>query len=256
MKSIVQEEKELAEYQGNDRVVSFADMQKELKKKPKGFMVHSYFQHFESLIDGFTEGEVILVAGKSKMGKTTLLQTFTSHFAEQGEKILWFTYEVPIKQFLESFSELPEGYTPMQLKSADVWWLEKKIYESKIKFNTRLVMIDHMHYLIDISRIRQPSLEIGAIYRKLKRMAIKYHLIIFIISHLRKIEKGAEPYMDDVRDTGLSTGETDTIILVWRVTDKDGEIGNNAMLKATTRRTGVMEKKVELIKRGEYLEEI
>jgi len=256
-KSIIEVEKELASYKGEDRVIPFSEMKKELEKQPKGFVVHSYFPRLDELIQGFSEGELILVSGRPKSGKTLLLQTLTSHFAEMGEKVLWFTYEVPIRQFLFSFPELPEGYTPRQLKMADIWWLERKIWESKLKFNTRIVMVDHIHYLIDMSRIRQPSLEIGAIYRRLKLMAIKYHIIIFIISHLRKIERGVEPYMDDVRDTGLAVGESDIIILIWRITNDDGEIGRRAVMKVTTRRTGVMEKKVNLAK-GDlgYLEEI
>ena len=256
MKSIVQQEKELAEYQGKDKILPFSELQKELNTKPEGFNVVSYFSQLNEAVGGFSEGELILIGGKPKTGKTLFLQSLTSHFAERGQKLLWFTYEVPLKQFLQSFHKLPEGYAPRQLELGNIWWLEKKIWEAKIKFDTRLVFIDHIHYLIDFSKIRQPSLEIGMVYRKLKLMAIKYHLVIFLISHLRKVGKEEEPQMEDIRDTGLGAGESDTIILIWRVADENGEIGNRAMMKITTRRTGVMEKKVELIKKGEYLEEI
>jgi len=256
-KSIVEIEKELASYKGDDRVIPFSEMKKELEKQPKGFVVHSYFLRLDELIQGFSEGELILVSGRAKSGKTTFLQTLTSHFAEMREKVLWFTYEVPIRQFLNSFPELPEGYTPRQLKMADIWWLERKIYESKLKWNTRIVMIDHIHYLIDMSKIRNSALEVGYIYRRLKLMAIKYHIIIFIISHLRKVEKGVEPQAEDIRDTNLALGEPDTVLMLWRVADDDGEIGNKAILKIVmTRRTGVLEKKIRLEKRNGYLEEI
>lgn len=258
MSNIVELEEELVTYKGDDRVIPFSEMKEELGKQPKGFIVHSYFNQLEGLVEGFCEGELILVSGTPKSGKSLFLQTLTSHFAEQGEKVVWFSYEVPPRQFLDSFPDLPKGYMPRQIQQANIWWLEKKVWEAKLKYDTNIVMIDHIHYLVDMSKLRNASLEIGAIYRKLKLMAIKHKLIIFLISHLKKVEHGQEPQGEDIRDTNFALGEPDTILILWRLLDNPGEgIENEARLKVDrTRRTGVLQKKISLKKKGGYLEEL
>jgi len=126
LKNIIEIEKELAEYEGDDRVVSFAEKTKEFSEQPKGFTIHCAFFELDRLIDGFTEGELIVISGKPKSGKTLFLQTLTSHFAEVKNKVLWFSYEVPPRQFLETFPDLPEGYMPRRMELGNIEWLEKE----------------------------------------------------------------------------------------------------------------------------------
>jgi len=258
MKSIVELEKELVTYKGADRVVSFSEMRQEFEKLPEGFIIHSDFYQLDELIDGFAEGELVLVSGRPKSGKTLFLQTLTVHLAKQKEKVLWFSYEVPARQFLESFPEIPEGYMPRQMELSDIVWLERKILESKLKYGTRIVMIDHLHYLVDMSRLRNTSIEIGNIYRRLKLIAIKYKLVIFIVSHLKKVEHGVEPAAEDIRDSNFALGEPDTILILWRVLDDEKKgFKDEARLKiGMTRRTGVLGKKIALRKKYGLLEEI
>ena len=256
MKTIVDEEKKIAEYAGPDRIVSFEEAQEILGKNPEGFIMHSKLHHLDELIGGFMEGELILVSGRPKSGKTLLLQTITTHLSLDNEKVLWFTYEVPLRQFLSIFPVLPEGYTPLQVEHANIWWLEKKIVEAKVKYGVKFVFIDHIHYLLDMSKVRNPSLEVGEVYRKLKLLAVKHKIVIFVISHIRKTDREQEPQGEDIRDTYLALGEPDTVILIWRVADEQGEIGNDAVVKVVaTRRTGVMEKHVKFKKVEGYLVE-
>lgn len=258
MKKIVELEKELITYDGADRVIPFSEMREEFNKLPKGFMVHCDFYNLDKLVDGFSEGELVLVSGRPKSGKTLLLQTFTVQFAKKKEKVLWFSYEVPPRQFLESFPEIPEGYMPKQMELADINWLDKRIWESKLKYRTRIIIIDHIHYLVDMSRLRNASLEIGNIYRRLKLMAIKYKIVIFIVSHLKKVEHGVEPQAEDVRDTNFALGEPDTVLIMWRILDdvKKGYKDESRLKVEMTRRTGVLGKKVSLRKKYGLLEEI
>ncbi len=258
MKNVIEIEKQLVEYDGEDRVVSFAEKIKELSEQPKGFTLHCGLFQLDELINGFVEGELILVSGRPKGGKTTFLQTLTSHFADIEERVCWFSYEVPPRQFLESFPELPEGYMPRRMELSNIWWLEKRVYESKLKYGTRVVMVDHLHYLVDMSKLRNASIEIGNIYRRLKLLAIKYKIIIFLVSHLRKVESGVEPQAEDIRDSNFALGEPDTVLMLWRVADNSSKGRfNQAYLKIEmTRRTGILQKKIKLQKVDGLLEEM
>jgi len=177
----------------------------------------------------------------------------TVNFAKQGKPALWFTYEVPARQFLSQFPELPMIYMPRQLKAYAMDWLEERIKESFLKYRTRIVIIDHLHYLFDIQRSKNPSIDIGAIIRKLKGIAVSQEMIVFLLCHTTKgKESGALSY-ENIRDSSMVSQESDTVLMVKR-TPNDGE--NTARVRVEFhRRTGVLEKVVNLQKQRGLLYE-
>ena len=79
------------------------------------------FTALAQFIEGFYGGELTVLTGPTKNGKTLLAQTLTHHFAQDNIKCLWFSYEVPARQFLAQFGEdLPLFWLPDQLKAKDI----------------------------------------------------------------------------------------------------------------------------------------
>ena len=124
--------------------------------------------------------------------------------------------------------------------------------ESFTKYNTRIVFIDHLHYLFDIQRSRNPSLDIGAIIRQLKGIAVDNEFVIFLLCHTSKAKDDNENY-ESIRDSSFVAQESDCVIMVKR-TPEEGETYARARVEFH-RRTGVMEKVVFLQKTGNYLVE-
>jgi replicative DNA helicase len=243
--------KSLGEYQGDDRVVSSEEMMLHLSKtRTARVSVKSGIPLLDYYCDGFRDGELIAISGKTKNGKTLLSQTLTVNFERKGHHALWFTYEVPAHQFLNQFPEVPTIYMPMKLKFHDMNWVDERIRESFDKYRTRIVFIDHLLYLVDMARTRNPSLEIGTIIRLLKLMAVNYEMVIFLMCHTTKGREGVESY-EDIRDSSLIAQESDSVFMVKRVPD----INENAARVRVEfhRRTGVMEKVVGLIKKDGLL---
>jgi replicative DNA helicase len=204
-------------------------------------------------MDGFQPGELITISGLTKHGKTLLAQSLTKHFCDQYFYPLWFSYEVPARQFLSQFPELPYFFLPSKLKSRDMEWVEDRIDESRVKWDTRACFIDHLHFLFDMVRTRNTSLDIGNVVRTLKRFAVEKEMVIFLLCHLAKVKKGEDPTYEDLRDSSLIAQESDSVLMVKR-TERDGP--NTARVRVEFhRRTGVMEKTVNLIKVGGYLRE-
>ena len=103
-------------------------------------------------------------------------------------------------------------------------WIEKKIIEGVAKFDTKVVFIDHLHYLFDISAVGKgvnSSIAIGGIMRELKRIAIKWNVIIFLIAHIGKTITNESPGLDAIRDSSFVAQESDLIIMVSRYKTKD-----------------------------------
>ncbi len=245
--------KNLADYDGEDRVISAHEMTLTFPEKDQYTVnVKSGIPSIDYYCDGFRDGELITISGKTKQGKTLLAQSFTHNFAQHHHPPLWFTFEVPARQFIGQFETIPFIYMPSKLRAHAMGWIEDRIMESFAKYNTRIVFIDHLHYLFDIQKSRNPSLDIGAIIRHLKGIAVDNEFVIFLLCHTSKAKDENESY-ESIRDSSFVAQESDCVIMVKRTPDL-GESFARARIEFH-RRTGVMEKVVFLQKTGNYLVE-
>lgn len=264
-KEIAKREESLLKYTGPDQMVWAQDKWKSLKENP----VHQVkfdtgFKDLDKLVDGVCGGEVIVVSGKIKNGKTLLLQSLTHNFQQQEIVSTWFSYEVMAPQFL---SQMPAstltGFTmPDVITDNAMTWIRDRLEETKLKHNARIAFIDHLHYLFDLGSGRNPSLEIGAVVRSLKRMAIDLNIVIFLVCHVAKIPMGDEATEANLRDSSLVAAEADSTWMVTRLLNKkeydDDPDEYSDITKVSVRnhrRTGVMAKSIRLIKRGFLLEQ-
>jgi archaellum biogenesis ATPase FlaH len=245
---------ELKNYSGDDKIISSYEMELEVRKRKTSDMkIKSGIPSLDRALEGgFQVGELYAVSGQTKQGKTLLCQSITKNAHDQQQFALWFSYEVPARQFLSQFHDLPLFYMPAKLKSADMKWLEIKILESFAKYHTRLIFIDHLHFLFDLFKSKSPSIEIGTVIRQLKMLCVEHDLIIFILCHTSKSSADSVSYQS-IRDSSFVAQESDSVIMVAR-TPKEGENAARARVEFH-RRTGVLDYQIKLIKRNGYLVE-
>ena len=246
--------KNLAEYEGEDRIISSHEMSLKLKESPDSIIrVNSFIPSLDQAIEDFQDGELIVISGPTKNGKTLFAQTLTANFVKQQHFPLWFSYEVPARQFLSQFPDLPLIYLPAKLKAHALPWVEERVQESFIKYHTRIIFIDHLHFLFDMAKTRNPSLEIGTVIRKLKTLAVNGGFIVFLLCHTTKGNCEDLSY-ESIRDSSFVSQESDTVFMIKRTPDK-GE--NAARLRVEFhRRSGVLERVIELQKIDGYLREV
>jgi replicative DNA helicase len=125
--------------------------------------------------------------------------------------------------------------------------------EAFFKYNSRIFFIDHLHFLVDMARVSNPSLEIGAIVRRIKRFAVENDFIIFLLAHIKKNENDDLSYKD-LRDSSFIAQDSDTVIMIKR-TPKEGMTTAKARVEFH-RRSGIMEWVVYLDKQHGLLREV
>jgi hypothetical protein len=239
---------QLQEYNGPDRIISSIEADLIFGKSAGPiFKAQSGFPTLDRHLEGgFEEGELYAVSGPTKHGKTLFCQSLSVNMDKQQIPSLWFSFEVPTRQFLARFPELPLIYLPAKLKAHALPWLEERIYESFIKYRTRVFFVDHLHYLLDIARLRNPSLEIGAVIRALKRICVEGGFVGFILCHTTKGKTGPDLSFDSIRDSSFISQETDSVLMIRR-TPEHGPT-RAALRIEFHRRTGVFEEGLFLIK--------
>lgn len=247
----------LLNYDGEDRVISSYEMEDLLRQDNRGIIqIRSGYSVIDRALEGgFQTGELIAVSGPTKSGKTLFCQSLTQKFYEQNQIPCWFSYELHVRNFIKCFPTLPLFTMPTKLKSADMKWLEERIMESLAKHHTRIVFIDHLHYLFDLARTRNPSIEIGTVIRRLKTMSIEHDLVIFLLCHTSKGsgKEATEKRLsyENIRDSSFVSQESDTVFMIQRV-PQDGP--SRAELRIEFhRRTGVLGTLVPLEKVGAFL---
>ncbi len=243
-------EKNLADYQGEDRIVTSYELKAKLTAVQAEPTINAYsgIPGIDHACEGFRDGEVIVISGPTKNGKTLLAQTLTTNFAKRHIYSTWFSFEVPARQFLSQFPVLPLIHMPLQLKPKDIEWFKERTLEAFQKFGTRIVFIDHLHYLVDMVKRQNLSIEIGAIIRELKTFAVANNFVIFLLCHTTKPKADNEMSYADIRDSSFVAQESDCCIMVKRYP----KIADN-VAKASIeyhRRTGVMERVITLEKKG------
>jgi Replicative DNA helicase len=255
--SLIEKEKKLSTYEEEDRIVKSTEIQNLLTTQKDPFSFKSKLPAMDKWLEDLEAGELVVVSGLTGQGKTTLCQTLSFNFFTQDIASLWFSYEMTYRQFLRKLPDDLFVYMPLVLKGKSIDWLRDRIHEAKIKYGVRAVFIDHLHFLVDMAKIKNPSLEIGSIVRGLKRIALDLNVTIFLIAHSTKIKFDEEPELDSIRDSSFIPQDSDIVLIVWRAKDKAGEFTSKTIVKvAKSRRTGIMGKKVVLTyTHGVYYEE-
>lgn len=241
-------EQELHDYRGPDRIVQSHELYDELAQiQPAVFQIPTDIPSLDRILDKTELGELVVVTGPTGEGKTTITMTITQNLAMSGIGTVWFTLEVTPWQFLKKITgkgkdktKLPIFYLPREKDDPAIEWIERRIIEAKVKFDVKVVFIDHIHSIFSLDRIQYRnssiSLEIGDMIAKVKQIALRENLVIYLIAHTKDNPDGSvsrEPTKESIRDSGLISRIADTIIGVWRVPNSDDA---KKELKTNTRR--------------------
>ena len=250
-------------YDGDDKVISSSELLEKIKHEPPERKIMSGFPELDAILDGFRERQLVVLSGITKHGKTSLAIEFTIRMKDENP--LWLPFEEPaidlIRKFTERNAEPPLFFTPETMKSNTLEWIEKKIVESKAKYDSKLVFIDHLGFIQDSEQAHGDetmAYKIERIVRSLKRLAVKWNVVVVLLCHLTKTKMDINPSFDDLKGSSAIAQEADTVMLLWRKTERrDGRIHitNEANLSIqANRRTGRTGNVQFVYSDGRYLE--
>lgn len=244
----------LKKYDGDDSVISSLAMMDFLADNASAvpeWEAQSGIPKLDNLINGFRGGELTVISGKTKHGKTLLAQTFTRNMGS-NMKPLWFTYEVRTKQFISQFGEnVPEFYLPKKLKQNDTVWLEERILEGILKYGCKVVFLDNTHNVLNLTGDNLTH-KIDEFVKRVKEIAVRHNIHFFLLHHISKSDVGRVEDLNSnlLRDSSMIPQTADNVFFIWR-----DDMG--AWLKITeNRREGVFNKSVRLVKVGCFFEEV
>jgi replicative DNA helicase len=218
---------------------------------------------------GLRRGDLIVVAARTSVGKSSYAENVAENVAYSGKTVLFASIEMSPEQMMYRYAvrsgqlsgsavefgidndsdeealeklgatraELP--FFLMNSPSATTTAVRSAI--SRIRMSEGkldLVVIDYLQLLKDRTR-QEERLNIGEMTSSLKAMAREFEVPIMLLSQLnRNIEyRGGEPHLADLRESGRIEEDSDIVILLWK-TDKPDTLGNVTHMKIAKNRQG------------------
>jgi replicative DNA helicase len=240
---------------------------------------------------GLQNGEMIVIAGRPSMGKTSLALNIAEHIGlVESIPVAIFSLETSKQQLAERFlcssstidaqqvrkgmlstedyqklveacgalSEAPiyiddtAGLTPLELRA--------KARRLKSLHKIQAIFVDYLQLMhLGSGRVESRQQEIAVISRYIKALARELNIPVVILSQLNRAPEGRadhKPYMSDLRESGSIEQDADVVILLHREdyynrNSPDYEPTNKAELIIAKQRNGPTGS-VELIFRDKF----
>ncbi len=218
------------------KLYSHQELVEKLKTLPAEKVIPTGLNGLDALINGFKAGRLYVLSAPPKNGKTTLAQTFMFNLALMGSQSMMFTYEMSWQEMTRKFMEMDQFcnktttsdlplYMPMEhhRDSGELQfsWIESAIKKGIEENNIKLVVIDHLHFLLPLKETKNTSFVIGGIMRELKKICNLLNIPIILIAHIAKLENEKIPTYRDIRDSSFIAQESDVTMIMWRLRDKN-----------------------------------
>lgn len=230
-------------YSGEDELISSLDILERIKTQPEEEKFMTGLAGLDEVLNGFRLNQLIVLAAPTKSGKTQFCVELCSRLQQTHPVFIPFeeSAEELVRKFNDRGEEPPLFYSPKTMTGNTVKWIEKKIVEGKVKYNSSLFFIDHLHFIVPFTSDRLDT-RIGQTMRELKAIAKGHDVIIVLVAHLKKTNMQVSPTLEDLRDSSFIAQEADTVMMMWRQTVRENghlTITNNTIVSVqANRRTG------------------
>ena len=249
--------------------------------------VESGYTELDELLTGFHPGEMILIAGRPAMGKTSIGMNFVENAAIRcGKKAAVFSLEMPAEQ-LAMRMLCTEARVDMQRvrrgQIDDAEWeklcdamisigqsaifvdatpgisvsqIRSKARRLQLERGLDIILIDYLSLMTGVGSFGSRQEEVAQISRSLKALAIELGVPVLALQQLSRAPAGRSnhrPLLSDIRESGAIEQDADVVMFIHREDYYEPETAekNIAELIVAKQRNGSLGT-VKLGWKGEY----
>ncbi|MDW8106829.1 MAG: replicative DNA helicase [Armatimonadota bacterium] len=235
----------------------FEDRFQTLQERPGGeFLlgISTGFRDLDRILSGMQPSELIILAARPSVGKTSLAINIAEHVAIRERKaVAIFSMEMAAEQLVQRMLCSQAAVSAQRLRrlqlSMDEWAklheaanrlfnapiyiddtsslspmeMRAKCRRLKARLADRalgLIVVDYLQLMRSSNRrVENRNQEIGEIARALKQIAREFHAPVLVLSQLsRSVERreNKRPMLSDLRDSGSIEAEADVVLFIHR----------------------------------------
>ncbi len=264
-------------------MVSF-DKLEELHKHKTGVRgVPTGFRDIDNKLSGLQESNLIILAARPSMGKTSLALNIGQYAAvHQQIPVGFFSLESSREELVyrilasqsgvdywkittgnlndDDFSKVGEAMgiladAPLFIDDSpgqSVLEMRTKARRLQIEHGVKLIIVDYLQMAVSRNLINRVQ-EVSEISQGLKNIARELNCPVLALSQLsRSVEQRGEnkPQLSDLRDSGSIEQDADVVMFLWRPAEGDQERPDHMKLTISKHRNGPVGE-IDLIFRGE-----
>jgi replicative DNA helicase len=224
----------------------------------------------DNQLTGLHSGELIILAARPGIGKTSLAMNIAMHVAleEEPKAVAIFSLEMPADQLLMRLLASSARVDMKKLRGGRLTQNDEekfqdmagKLYNAPIyiddsgglsPFDLRakarrlkqkdprlsLIVIDYLQLMHQKGKVESRQLEVSEISRALKQLAKELEVPVIALSQLnRKVEerKGGKPMLSDLRESGSIEQDADVVMFIHREDQDEGSPDGDEAAKART----------------------
>ncbi|MGI6600407.1 MAG: replicative DNA helicase [Dethiobacteria bacterium] len=232
------------------------------------------FTDLDTICSGLQQSDLIIVAARPSMGKTTLALNMAHHIAVKEKKpTAFFSLEMSREQLAqrmlcaeakidahnlrrgilsqEEWQKLTRAVGPLSeaplyiddSASLSVMEVRAKARRLKAEIGLEAVFVDYLQLMRGFSRAENRQQELSEISRSLKALAKELSIPVVALSQLsRAVEKreSRRPILSDLMESGGIEANADVVLFIYRESyyHKDTDKGNIAEIIVAKQRNG------------------
>jgi len=232
----------------------------------------SGYRDLDRLTSGFQRSDLVIIACRPSVGKTSLALNITDYLAVKNDiPVLIFSIEMKDESLAQrllcsharvSSYRMRNGYlkdhewTNLSLAARpisdapifiddtpniDLLEMRAKARRHVSKHKIQMIIIDYIQ-LIRGPKAESRQQEVTEISRSIKAMARELDVVVLALSQLsRQVElrgKAAKPQLSDLRESGALEQDADAVIFIHRHRDEMGDLGEDAEIILSKQRNG------------------
>ncbi len=238
------------------------------------FGVPSGFTDLDKLLGGFQRSDLIILAGRPSMGKTSLALSMGLNAAKKyDQKVAIFSLEMSCEQLVQRFISAETGIDSQRLRAglvADHEWpkfiqatgllselnifiddtpalsiLEMRTKARRLasEHSLDLIIVDYLQLMRGSGRSENRVQEVSDISRGLKALARELNIPVLALSQLSRAVEARQdkrPMLSDLRESGSIEQDADVVMFVYRedMYDENTDKKNIAEISIAKHRNG------------------
>ena len=214
----------LATYDGEDKLIWSDDLLKKIQGREKVVAHKTGLTSIDDVTGGFKEQQLITLSAHSKHGKTALALFLMDRLSPLNPVMIPMeqSNEELVQQRFDNGYTIPRFLSPEKIAARrTVEWIEQRVVEGIAKYNTKMVVIDHLGYIDDFGsdgRVGKENLayRLQIVMQELKMIAKKWNVIVVLLVHIAQGDEGKPPQNSDLKGSSGILQESDKVIFLWR----------------------------------------
>jgi replicative DNA helicase len=204
--------------------------------------IPSGFREIDFYTEGFSAGDLVVIAARPSVGKTSLGLAMAFNMAKRGHPTLVFSLEMDAKQVVSRFLAMNSRTDLLALRTGNVFDTEAasslaglpiliddtpgiSIMELRTKARRasthdrlEVILVDYIQLMRTGEDEENRVQEIATITRNLKSLARELNVVVIGLSQLSRAagDSGVEPKLSTLRESGSLEQDSDVVLMLWR----------------------------------------